>query len=62
MSMRDYLFKLGRLRPERFKLVTSQVGVGCVLSPVAKEMMSNTFVAIHDIVQVCSVGFLIQIK
>ena len=50
------------LRVERFKLDTSQIDMMCFVSTVAKQMMSNTIVAIYDIVQMCYVGFSIQIE
>ena len=34
----------------------------CFVSMVAKQMMSNTIVGIRDIVQMCFVGFSIQIE
>ena len=45
-----------------FKLDISRVGVECFLSPVVKQMMSNTVVAMCDVVQMCFVGFSIQIE
>ena len=42
-------------------LGTRLVGYKCFVSPVAKQTTSNMVVALCDVVQMCFVGFLIQI-